>query len=373
MTQQKFVDVDTHMIEPRDLWTLQMDKKYRDRAPRIITNPKGLRGDHVIVEGIAPFSAVAGSFLGQLRKPSQYDRYVQTTKVEDVRPGAWDPASRIKDMAVDGIAAGVAYPTNAAPFFSLRDPLFQGAVLRTYNDWLAEFTAHDRSRLGGAGMVPIIDVKAAVKEVQRIKKIGLNAGLVPATNIGDVSFGHPQYEPLWAAYEDADLPITFHTFNGDWWWQRGEGKIFNLYVGLACMDFPVRRSITEMMFAGVFDRHPKLKVTIIEFHAGWVPHWIWLSDYWAYHRPPTPKIKLKPSEYFKRNMWVAFIDDPVSVEVAHLIGEDRLMWSSDYPHVESLWPHSKKIVDKLFAGKSAALRQKITHDNAKKLYGFKAA
>jgi len=136
------------------------------------------------------------------------------------------------------------------------------------------------------------------------------------------------------------------------------------------MDHPLRKSLTEIMVSGALDHHPKLKFVIVEFHAGWVPHCFWLSDFWNEHRAPTPKLDLKPSEYFQRNMWVTFINDPLSVPFVDLIGADRLMWSSDYPHVESSWPKSKTYVDELFAGQPNEVTLKVTRDNAAKIFGL---
>src|SRR5437867_3188535 len=133
MSDYLMVDADTHMIEPRDLWTVRTEKKFRDRAPYVVHNPQSLEGDYWIIEGMNPVSAVGGGFLGAFRDPKKFEEFIKTTQVEELRPGGWDPAARLADMAVDGVGAGIGYPTSAAPLFSLADGKLQAALFRAYD------------------------------------------------------------------------------------------------------------------------------------------------------------------------------------------------------------------------------------------------
>jgi len=170
MPDHLLVDTDTHMIEPRDLFAERRDKQYRDRAPRIVTDPPGLEGDHWVMDEVRPVNAVSGSSLGETRDPQEYDEFVAKTRIGNVRPGGLGPAERLKDMAIDGIGAGIAFPTNCAFMYGLRDLAFQDALFRSYNDWLAEFPSHDPKRLAGTAMIQVEDTELGAREVQRAAK-----------------------------------------------------------------------------------------------------------------------------------------------------------------------------------------------------------
>jgi hypothetical protein len=137
------VSADSHVLEPADLWTTRLDNRFRDRAPRVVRKPDG-PGYQFIAPGIRPFPVATGWGLGKSGK----ELAEQLSKgYEAARPSGWDPAERIKDQEVDGVAAEVLYTTLGMPLFALDDIELQQACFSAFNDWLAEYAAHDRNRL----------------------------------------------------------------------------------------------------------------------------------------------------------------------------------------------------------------------------------
>ena len=137
----------------------------------------------------------------------------------------------------------------------------------------------------------------------------------------------------------------------------------------------VKRSLTVLIFAGVLERFPRLKIVSAENNVGWLPFVIqrWDQSFEEYrHLYPTP-LTLKPSEYFCRQIYATFIDDPLGVANRHHIGLENIMWSSDYPHTVSTWPHSRDVVERDFKDVPAKDKRQIVRDNAARLYGFSSS
>ena len=362
-------DSDAHVIEPGDLWTERIEKRFRDRAPRI-GKVAGQTGDFFLCEDLDPFSAVAGGFLGAKRDNlAEFEKWQASGSVsKDVRPGAWNPPERIKDMTADGVGAAAIYPTSGARFFRVKDAGLQNAIFRTYNDWMSEFFSYDAKHLAGLALISLHDYEAAVAEVRRVAKLGFQGVIIPISRPYDTGYDDPGLDPFWRACVDTGMVVGIHTSAVAWW---PVDKIPTMRVGIGCADFPVRRSLTEMIFGGVFDRFPQLKVVVAEFEIGWIPHFLWWSDHRYKLRPAaTAPIKMLPSEYAKKHVWATVSEDPLLSTVAAAFGEDRLLWASDYPHVESTWPKSREYIDRVFKGTSPKFRDMATRENARKLYRY---
>ncbi len=369
MADYPFVDADSHVLEPRDLWTKRIDKQFRDKAPHVVKDPPGMQGECWVAEGREPFSAVGGGFLGATRDGAEYDHWVATASVEDCRAGAYEPVERLKDMAQDGVAATLFYPTNTVQFFTLTDAPFQTAIFRAYNDWAAEVCSYDRNRIGAVGLISLLDLDGAPDEIRRCAAMGLKGAFVPLVR-PDLNKGYDDsaLEPIWAACVETGLPVNFHTYAG-WWPYNSEP---NFRVVMVNIDYPVRKALTEMVFSGVLDRFPELKIGVAEFEAGWLPHFLWIADHKQRIRPRASMLlERRPSEYFKDNMWITVIEDPLIPTLVSSFGSDHVMWSSDYPHVESTWPRSHEYMDRALKDVSVETRRKITRDNALDLFGFK--
>ncbi len=370
------IDADGHITEPRDLWTDRIDKDFRDRAPRVGSVP-GQEGEFWLCDGLRPHPTVAGAFLGAVNDPSAYEEFLKKTSIEDSRPGGWVPAERLKDMEQDGVESCLMYPTSVGMLYRLSDAPFLAALCRTYNDWMAEFCSYDSKTLAGVGVVSLLDIDDAANEVRRCAKMGMKSVLLPLSTPGWTGFDNPELDKVWSAAVDSNIPVSFHTFNGAWWWPL-PNEPRDMRIITVNMDYPARRALTQMLFSRVFDRFPQLKLVIAEMTIGWMPYFFLSADERyrtrPYHSSPLPDVT--PSEYFRRQMWATTIadrDDPFMAQVVDLFGDDRWMCSTDYPHVESSWPHSHEANARLMAALDDTAKEKITRTNAASLYGLKAS
>jgi predicted TIM-barrel fold metal-dependent hydrolase len=180
------------------------------------------------------------------------------------------------------------------------------------------------------------------------------------------------YDPFWAAAQELRMPVSLHAITG-----MGMESQFNWgerYMRATVLSHEVEKSFSVLIFSGVLDRFPELQIVSAENNIGWLPYYLQRMDR-AFERQRISAgftNKLKPSEYFRRQMWATYIDDFVGVANRNFIGVDRMMWSSDYPHQASTWPHSQEVVARDFKDASAEDRFKITRGNAARLYGFAA-
>ena len=209
------------------------------------------------------------------------DLVSQKSLWEDVRPGGYIPEEHVKDMDADGVDAGLIYPSvGLALFRSVRDSRLLAALFRTYNDWLAEFCLVSPGRLRGIAMIDIDDIGSGVNEMERCARSGLAGAMVSVYPVEDRAYHLPDYGRLWAAAEDLDMPLSLHLATN----RPGPSQTFwgpsaQPHAFLCNADHWPRMSLFHMIFSGVFERHPKLRVGVIETELSWVPHFLKQLDY----------------------------------------------------------------------------------------------
>jgi predicted TIM-barrel fold metal-dependent hydrolase len=262
------------------------------------------------------------------------------------RPGNGDPAERLKDMDTDGVDVEVLYcEVSAFRYLYLLENGWKEAT-QAFNDALLEFASTDPKRLVVSYQLPIHDIDHAVNEVKRVAEAGgksLQMPVFPA-ELGLPDYYDERYEPLFATIQETGLPICCHT---------GLNTSLN---NLAVRDPTPQRGVMVTMvplttaeafgmwiMGGVLERFPDLKLVFVETTLGWIPWYTYTADDLATRqRYEFPRIKELPSFYFKRNIWLTFIDEPVAIrDDRYKIGVDKIMWSSDYPHPVSSWPNSR--------------------------------
>lgn len=369
MAIDSYISADSHVLEPATLWLEGVDKRWRDQAPRVVHNPPGFEGDFWLFGDREPVTAVQGFFAGASRE--RYDEiteHMRTACYDERLPGSYDPAARMHDMDRDGTAAEVLYPTYPLSLFTVTEGALQRELFRVYNDWLAQYCAYDPKRLVGLGLVSIWDVEQAVQEIQRCAGLGLKGVMI--VSYPPAGYGYEQrfYDPLWAAAQDCHMPVSLHAFTGH---GIEDERSYPRYRH-SCLHHAAQRSLTQMMYYGVFDRFPRLNIVLAEFDIGWIPHFLWLADdkYRMRHEDPSITPNMPPSEYFKANVYASFIDDPIGLKNTDIIGADNYMWSNDYPHWESSWPRSREYIARNFRGISEVIQRQITWDNVQRLYNI---
>src|SRR5689334_14710520 len=256
---------DSHVFEPPDLWQTRIDRAFRDRAPRI---ERIDGGDHVVVEADQVLSGIglisnAGARFEAPETISPQGRF------EDVLRGGYDPEQHLKDMALDGVAGEVLYPSQGLFYFKVADPPLMSAIFRAYNDWLADFCRTDSARLKGVAMINVDDVEDATRELERAARLGLAGAMITEYQAEDRRYDRPEYERFWAAASALDLPLSLHTAT------RRQGKIRGAGPGTlhdassrATKAFYPALSMCDMIFSGVFERHPRLRLAIHRVRAG---------------------------------------------------------------------------------------------------------
>ncbi|HWP59451.1 MAG TPA: amidohydrolase family protein [Candidatus Acidoferrales bacterium] len=393
MADFKLISADGHLNDPPAAWE-RVQKEYGERAPRVVDNLPDRKGLWLVADGLKPSPCCNPSVGFLVAKPEgvsgmdvdQVDdetiaRFRETFRYED-HPGSWDPAARIKEQERDGVEAEVLFSSWARIFYVLKDAAFQRSCFRSYNFWLHDFCTYDPKRLIGIPLLSILDIEKAVLDMQEYAQLGFKGVQIPP-GIKDGAYYDPMYEPIWAAAEDLDMLVVIHSGQ----LQGGESRRWFAKLNSAD-EWPgffqhsrqtvIKTVIGHMIFSGLFDRHPKLKVICTEFEAGWLGVIVQQVDY-QYGPKKTAhgttlddsmRLKLPPSEYFRRNLWFTFMDDRAAVLTTPIYGEDNFMWASDYPHAACTWPYSHRIVDRLFQGAGDRIKRKLCRDNVNQVYGL---
>lgn len=365
MTGYKLFSADSHVSEPLDLWTSHIDKRFRDRAPHVERVDKdGRVQEYWAFEGFEPHRLSVG--VAAAAAEGQRQAFRSQGNYADARPGGWDPAERLKDQDVDGVDGEVLHTTLGFRLFWLEDPQLQGACFQVYNDWLAAYCRHSPKRLIGLALISLADVNAAVHELRRCAGLGLKGAMIWNSPPDGRPYSSPEYDPFWAAAQDLEMPVSLHALTG-----YDESRIpLNSPFFIVSTYHEVERSLATIVLSGVLERFPKLEFVSVESQAGWVPYFLQRLDRAGKTRKdfyPT-RLSLTPREYFHRQVFVTYIDDPVAIRMLDLIGVDNLMWSSDYPHNASTWPRSQEIVERDFGHLTPDVRRRVVRENVMKLY-----
>jgi len=317
---------------------------------------------------------------------------------DEMLAGAWDHDARVKVLDGDGIAGEVIFPDgitemNSPPFgagLSLPTenvvPALQWAGARAHNRWLAELVAMAPERRKGVALVPALwDVAEAVREVHWARAHGLSAILLPALWGKHPPYHHPRYEALWSACEEQGVVVHWHSgaaltedyFGGE---LQGSGPTLPGAMGIYVSEvvFWCVRPLTFLIWGGVFERHPRLKVAITEGTSIWVPEYLALLDQRYSETHYSQKLgdyrshlKSRPSEYFRRHVRLGASCMPRrEAELRHQIGIGNLMWGSDYPHPEGSWPYTRQQMIETLRGLPEPEIAAILGGNAAQLYGF---
>jgi predicted TIM-barrel fold metal-dependent hydrolase len=364
VTKYSIISADSHVIEPPNLWLDYIEPAFRSRAPHVEREGEF---DVFKCEGVTliPVGALSGAGrpIGKLK--------AQGTYAADVPPGAWDPRPRVEEIAVDGVQAEVLYPSIALRMFAIPDKDYQLACFRAYNNWLADFAKVYPDRFKGIGVIPIDNIEAAVSELLRCKELGLSGVSISVIPSEEQQYDRPTFEPLWAAAQDTQMPVSLHILTE----RKFKPKTgFDNLVDNVVAPAAIQEALTRMIFSGVFDRFPSLKVVSAENDVGWAAYFSERLDYLFDKRRAFQQFVIPthtpPSQYIRRGCYFTFMRDRSGILVRHAIGLDNILWSSDYPHQDSTWPNSQKVIEYLCGDIPAGERHQIVAGNAARLYGF---
>ena len=372
MSSYRVISSDNHIVEPVDLWTSRTGSKLEGRVPHVESLEEG---DWWFCDGQKLMDiGVSGQARVRFEEPETLTREI---RFEEVRPGGYLPGEHIKDMDLDGIDIGIVYPTVGLLLYSVRDGELLTSIFRTYNDWVGDFCSAVPERLKGIAMLNTDDVWVGIREMERCAKLGFVGAMISVYPPEERSYDKPEYEPLWAAAADLEMPLSLHiATNRPGPSQEFENLDTQSPAFISNVDHWVRMSLAHIIFSGVFERHPKLQVGSVEMELSWVPHFLNRIDY-CY----TQRVKefteghrftdgALPSDFFHNNVFLGFMEDALGIKDRHIIGVDQLLWGADYPHVESTFPRSRQILEEILADCTQAERAKIVGGNTARVYGL---
>ena len=371
------VDADGHILEPPDLWERYLEPRWRDRALRIRIDGDGL--EYLEIDG-KPSRMSNRGFPGTLGRMGE-------TRVDELRPtpertylsgapfGSMDARERLQLLDAEHLDAAILYPTLGILWEAeLEDVELSQAYCRAYNRWIADFCRDSGGRLVPIAHLSLGDPAAAARELERAVGDGCRGGFVVPFTIGRKAHGHPDHDAVFAAAQDLGVPLAIHpSFEPIAIVSRRfvETRKLRLLNSVIAGD-GVRHAFTTLFDHGVFDRFPRLKIAVLESGAGWIGYWLDRLDavYEATFIGGRVPLREKPSFYFQRQCWISCDPDERTIPaLMNLVGADRFVWASDYPHPDHTGDYLKRL-EELAARLAEPARERLLGANAREAYGL---
>jgi uncharacterized protein len=393
---ERIVDADGHVLEPPTGMAERAPQKFRDRIWQIVVKPDGsewlrFNSSERPTYGMA-LAGTAGMSLEQ-REQARAGKM----RYSDVRPGAFQPRPRLADMDTDGIGQAVLYPTMLLGLPALDDTEFAEAQANAFNEWLADYCSAAPRRLFAVATVPHQDIERAVRVIRKAQQLGhVGVFLRPNPSVQGKKFNDPVYDPIWQVCQELDLPVGLHPFLAPdmpgacralgYFQMKAPGvemestdpaspirHMANIFFSQALSNpFDMMETLALMICGGVLERFPRLKVIFLEANGGWIVPWLErLDHHYEIFRWDVPWMKMKPSEYFRRQCWISFDPDESTLAFSArspLVGAERIIWASDYPHPDAKFPGVVKELREAAASLNDAQRARILGLNAAELY-----
>jgi predicted TIM-barrel fold metal-dependent hydrolase len=361
MSLTRVISCDDHMdmhAFPPTLFEERLPAQIKDRAPRVVDSPEGkiwmAEGERWGLSGRAI----------NARMPNIFDR-AGLPDNGGFRPST--PELRLEDMDRDGVYAQVIYGPPGG--IKLKDKALQTACLQAYNDWGAEFNSVDPNRLCVLPILPSVDAETAAAELRRAARLGHRGALFSIFESDKPAFDE-YWNPFWAAANETGLPISFHLIGGAYSLRSNPGS-WEMPAFVSIVPMQLDEAMSGMIFSGMLERFPNVKLVLGESGIGWVPYLVERMDH-EYHKYYDTvrdyRLKRPPSEIFHDQVFVTYEDDPLGVRLIPQLGPENVMWASDYPHPDSTFPHSRRVIEEQFAGMDESVKQKVCCDNAARLY-----
>lgn len=312
------VSADNHWSFCDDIFYERFPAHLKDKAPRAVNED--------------------GAFIFHVGGKSLFTKTInKILRTHDSVPGNYQMEPRLKDMETEGVQKEIVFGNSIGAFYAYPDLEVREWVFRIYNQYMSELQQKAPGRFYGVGLINYWDPSRTAESIAELKALGLKTFLIPMFPMGadrqPLNYGDESMEPMWQAIEDAGLPVCFHV---------GEFALDNpgtVGLGLFQTFGPFRKNFGELVFCGIFDRHPRLQVVFVEADLNWVPGALQNAEvlYDVYGEQFDPQLKHRPSYYWHNNCYATFMSDPIGLKMLNLIGADRVMWTQDYYHGESLY------------------------------------
>lgn len=333
------IDADGHVFEPFAMWPERLPAEFHDRMWRRVRDDQGR--EQVLFYGRPTNMEWT---VGTLCTPGGLSAQTGALDLDldtDVDRGVDDPARRVALMDEQGIAVSVLFPTMTLGLDDIPEIDFRHAYAHAYNSWIADFCRHDPIRLRWAAVLPLADVDWTVRELE----LALDAGattvmLSPIPTPDRRNLGSADLDPLWARLQEAGMPAVVHASNPGspslgmhkLWANRTQwhmGVPFQLAIG-----------VMYVLDGGVLERFPRLEIGFFEGDVGWLPHWLGRLDE-AYDKMALVSTVPARSAVEQFRAQCVISGEPADRGLAltvDLVGADRVLWASDWPHQDGAWP-----------------------------------
>lgn len=356
----ELISSDSHVTEPHHIW-----REYTDSD--LI---RDLRGD------LSAADEALAARLFDVEEDPDAGRFAE------VYVGGHDPHQRVKDLEIDGVDAEILFPTTGMGFYTIEDARLRWALFRGYNNWLSEFCRTYPEHFKGIGMINHDTVDEAVAEAVRCKSLGMSGLMIPLFPGQEMQYHDRALDPFWAKAVELRMPVNLHssTFR-----DRGNQVFSQPFFSIRMLNTPyqIQRVVLDVIFSGVFDRHPDLRLISAENDAGWAGFMLERGDYWwdRYQEGWEPMLQglvpggevvceHPPSYYFRKNIKLTFMRDRTAVLSQDVIGREALMWGNDFPHHITTWPNSQKLVDEYRHYMTDEAVTRVFSSNVREVYAF---
>lgn len=379
MTQARplVVDMDSHVMEPPDLWLNYLEPRYRHRAIRIERSADGV--ESLIVDNKVLLSGRLAALGGVEHDAMQAFTDPALSYLDGCPKASYDTSARVRLLDEWGVDKGVVFPTIGILWDKADDPELAMAYARAYNNWQWDFAKPAPDRILPIAQIPLYDVDLACEELKRCLKLGFKGMFLAPEPVGGRRPSNPVFDPLWNLLVDANLPVCVHLIvrfdrvvnlsNTKWWDVPRErpDTVFSFGLGGTMQLIP---AVAALVCDGLFERHPGLKVAIVESGAGYVRYLMDRLDEKYARFKASSCLTRRPSEYIRENFW--FVMDPGEGGIdaqCDLVGEDRFLWGSDYPHIDSHLTAMQELHAAL-APMAERRRNLVLGGNARKLFSL---
>jgi len=366
------VSVDDHIIEPREMFDAHIPERFRDRAPRVLTDDDGseywlFEGERAAYMGL---NAVAGC------PPEEYG--LNPTRYDQMRKGCFDVDERVRDMNANGVLGSLNFPTFphfcGQLFARQQDKDLSLAVVRAYNDWhIDEWCGAHPGRFIPCGITPYWDPDLMAEEARRIAEKGCHAVTFSENpeKLGHPSLHSDHWDPFWSACQESETVVCLHIGSSSSLLLTASDAPADVMISITPMNSFL--ALNDLMWTSIFKKFPRIKIAMSEGGIGWIPYALERMDYVYEHHHSWTGADFggrRPSDVYRDHIVTCFIDDASGLELRHRVGIDSITWECDYPHSDSTWPHSPELLWKSLSGIPGDEVDKMTHLNAMRVFQF---
>jgi len=365
------IDGDGHICEPTMVWTDYTASNFRDDVLQL----RRIDGQDVLsIEGHVRAGANAGASPAHACIPGGMAQGKELTW-DDILPGSWDPAARLKVMDEEGLDQALLFPSIHLLWGDVKDPKVAAETCRAYNNWMSDFCKEDSDRLFGMGIIPLQDPELALQETKRLKEIGLTGLVVRPERFNGLALYDDKCNPIWDVASAEGIAVGVHGSFGSrmpsFSTGRYEDNVF--YDHMIAHPFGQMAVVMDFLGGGVLDRYPNLRVGFFESGLGWLPYWLdRLDEHFEVMGHHTPWLKRRPSEIFAQQCFVSMEGDEaqgLGWMVEKGLGQ-CILWGSDYPHFDSTYPGAYAEAKESFETVGADIDRQVVYNNPRRYMGL---